>query len=45
MSGRKLAILELWTNDWQIIQAQVEHIVPVIEHLKPGDFIIFRPSD
>jgi len=45
LAGRKLAILELWTNDWQIIQAQVKHIVPVVENLKLGDFIIFRPSD
>lgn len=45
LTGRRLAIWELWSNDWRIIQPHVENILTVIENMKSGDFIIFSPKD
>jgi hypothetical protein len=42
-NGRRLAILELWTNDWRLIQPHMSEIIPIIDNLQPGDFIFFTP--
>lgn len=41
--GRSLAILELWTNDWRLVQPHMNEIIPIIDNLQPGDFIFFTP--
>lgn len=41
--GRRLAILELWTNDWRLLQPYMNEIIPIIENLKPCDFLLFTP--
>jgi hypothetical protein len=28
--GRRLAILELWTNDWRLVQPHMNEIIPII---------------
>lgn len=40
--GRKIAILELSTNDWNTIQAHVANVVSRIESMKPGEFAQHR---
>ena len=43
--GRKLAILELWTNDWRLLQPHVNDIILLVDNLRPGDFNFFSPRD
>ena len=38
LDGRKIAILELSTNDWNTIRAHVANVVSRIESMKPGEF-------
>ena len=42
LAGRKIAILELSTNDWNTIQAHVANVVSRIESMKPGEFAQHR---
>jgi hypothetical protein len=39
LSGRRIAILELSTNDWHAIHADVENIRITVNTIKSGDFI------
>jgi len=39
ITGRKLAILVLPTNDWPAIRTKTEEIAARVSGLKPGDFI------
>ena len=38
VTGRKIAILVLPTNDWPAIRARTEEVAAQIATLKPGDF-------
>ena len=42
LASRKIAILELSTNDWHAIQAQVAAVVSKIESMKPGEFAQYQ---
>lgn len=42
LAGRKIAILELSTNDWRCIQSDAVRIRNVIEEINPSDFIQFE---
>ena len=42
LAGRRIAILELSTNDWNIIQAHVTDVVSRIESMKPGEFAQYQ---
>jgi predicted nuclease of predicted toxin-antitoxin system len=39
VTGRKLAILVLPTNDWPTIRARTDEIAAKVAGLRPGDFI------
>jgi hypothetical protein len=39
LSGRRLAILTLWTTSWPKIQRHLPEIVAAIDELCPGDFV------
>jgi len=39
--GRKIAILELSSNDWHSIRADVESIQQAVCRISPGDFISY----
>jgi hypothetical protein len=39
LSGRRLAILALWTTSWPKLQRHLPEIVAAIDNLKPGDFV------
>lgn len=39
LSNRKIAILELSSNDWHSIQTVVESVQQAISRMTPGDFI------
>jgi len=39
VTGRKLAILVLPTNDWPTIRVKAEEIAGHVAKLKPGDFV------
>jgi hypothetical protein len=39
VTGRKLSILVLLTNDWPTIRAKVAEISTSVATLKPGDFV------
>lgn len=39
LSGRRLAIVALWTTSWPKLQRHVPEIVNAIEKLNPGDFV------
>lgn len=39
LSGRRLAILTLWTTSWLILQRHLPEIVAAIEKLNSGDFV------
>jgi len=40
--GRKIAILELSTNDWRCIQSDNSAIITAIAGMKPSDFIQYK---
>jgi len=40
--GRKIAILELSTNDWNSIQSDIDLIRTAIEGMKSSDFIQYK---
>ncbi len=42
LAGRKIAILELSTNDWNTIRAHIANVVSRIESMKPGEFAEHR---
>jgi hypothetical protein len=42
LAGRKIAILELSTNDWRCIQLDINLIRTAIAGMKPSDFIQFK---
>ena len=42
LAGRKIAILELSTNDWNTIRAHLASVVSRIESIKPGEFAQHR---
>ena len=39
LTGRKIAILVLPTNDWPVIRQHGEEIATTVTTLKPGDFV------
>jgi hypothetical protein len=39
LSGRRLAILTLWTTSWPVLQRHLPAIVAAIENLNSGDFV------
>ena len=39
LSGRRLAVLILWTTSWPKLQRHLAEIVSAIEKLNPGDFV------
>ena len=45
LSGRSIAILELSTNDWHAIYADVENIKTTVNGIKSGDFIHYSVDD
>ena len=45
LSNRRIAILELSTNDWHAIHADVERIKMTLNGIKPGDFIHYSVDD
>ena len=42
LAGRKIAILELSTNDWRSIQSDSIAIITAITGMKPSDFIQYK---
>jgi hypothetical protein len=42
LSGRKIAILELSTNDWNAIQRDAAGVVSRIESMRPGEFAQYQ---
>ena len=45
LSGRRIAILELSTNDWHAIQADVERIKIALNGINSGDFVHYSVDD
>jgi hypothetical protein len=45
LSGRRLAILALWTTSWPKLQRQLQQIIAAIEKLTAGDFIDLNRSE
>ena len=39
LSGRRLAILTLWTTSWPNIQRHLPEIAAAVGKLSPGDFV------
>jgi len=39
LSGRRLAVLILWTTSWPKLQRHLAEIVSGIEKINPGDFV------
>jgi hypothetical protein len=39
LTGRRVAILTLWTTSWPKLQRHLPEIVAAIGKLKPGDFV------
>ena len=39
LSGRKIAILELSSNDWHSIRSEAERIRLAVDIITPGDFV------
>ena len=39
LTGRRVAILTLWTTSWPKLQRHLPEIVVAIGKLKPGDFV------
>jgi len=39
LSGRRLAILTLWTTSWPKIQRHLPEIAAAIDELRPGDYV------
>jgi len=39
LSGRRLAILTLWTTSWPNIQRHVSEIAAAVDKLNSGDFV------
>jgi hypothetical protein len=44
LSGRRLAILTLWTTSWPKLQRHLPQIIAAIEKLSTGDFIALNFS-
>ena len=40
LSGRKIAILELWTNHRPTLEKSFSHIQKAVEKMKPGDYSV-----
>lgn len=39
LSGRRLAILTLWTTSWPSLQRHLPRVAAAINGLRPGDFV------
>jgi hypothetical protein len=44
LSGRRLAVLTLWTTSWPKLQRHLPQIIAAIEKLSTGDFIALNFS-
>jgi len=42
LSGRKIAILELWTNHRPTLEKSFDHIQKAVEKLKSGDYSVLE---
>jgi len=42
LSGRRIAILELWTNHRPTLEKSFVHIQKAVEKLKPGDYFVLE---
>jgi len=39
LSGRRVAIVSLWTTSWPKLQRRLPEIIAAVEKLNPGDFV------
>jgi predicted nuclease of predicted toxin-antitoxin system len=43
LTGRRIAILELWTNHRPTLERHFERIRAAAEHVSPGEYLVLEP--